>query len=266
MRSNPNRQFTYFTILLAAALLLVFLHVKGWLRPVESALAQVPRPIIYVLSGIGNSTHSFFSFFGSVSALNTSNTELQQRVRNLEQEIIALQQNKLENDILRKELNYRSTAKFDLVSANVIASDPSGFSQVITIDSGHNDGIQSGDAVLSAGVFIGKIIQTDSFTSKVLLITDPQSAIDAQIGTTGDKGILRGSYGSGIIIDMISQNAQLSKSDEVVTAGLTEQIPRGLFIGNIGELQNQKTDLLQKSTVISGVDLKNLLFVSVIRK
>ena len=266
-RQNENqKKFAYFSVLLAVILFFIFLHLKGIFKPVESALAEAPRPVIYVLSGIGHSFQSFFSFFGSVAALNQTNSNLQNRVLALEQENVALQQAKLENDILRKELDYRATSKLNLVSANVIASDPSGFSQVVVIDVGSNDGIKNNDAVLSEGAFIGKILETNALTSKVLLVTDPQSTIDVQIGPTGDRGILRGSYGSGIVVDMVSQNTQLGSNDEVVTAGLTDQVPRGLYIGNIGEAQNQKTDLLQKATVISGVDLKHLIFVSVVKQ
>lgn len=261
-----TRPFALFAFLLALTLLIVFLSVKGAAKPVQSAAVQAPRPLVYIFTGIGHSFSSFFGYFSSVSKVNRENAELEQRVLGLQQDNVVLQQYKLENDKLKKELNYRQTGRFNLVSATVIGKDPTGFSQAVIIDAGANDGIEAGSGVLAQGVLIGKVVSVDEFTSKVLLVTDPQSNIDAQISATGDNAIARGSYGSGIIVDMVSQNVQLNSGDEVVTAGLNSDIPKGILIGTVGQLQSQKNDLLQKATVISGVDLKDLDFVAVIKK
>ncbi len=260
-----NRSWTLFVFLLAVTLLLIFMHVKGASKPVESGVAQAPRPLTYVFTGIGHSFKSFFSYFSSVSRVNKENAQIRGQLRQLQQDNIVLQQYKLENDKLKKELGYRGTSPYQLISGTVIGKDPTGFSQAIMINVGSKDGVHQGAAVLAQGVLIGKIVTVQSNTSKVLLITDPQSSFDAQISSTGDNAIVRGSYGSGIIVDMVSQNTQLNKGDQVVTAGLSSEIPKNILIGTIGDLQSNKNDLLQKATVVSSSDLKNLNFVSVIK-
>jgi rod shape-determining protein MreC len=260
-----NKPFAIFSFLLALTLLLILLNVKGASKPVESTIVQAPRPFIYVLSGVGNTFKSFFTYFGSISRVNRQSAELKDSVRKLQQDNIVLQQYKIENEKLKKELNYRATAPFELISGTVIGKDPTGFSQAVILNIGSSDGVKEGAGVLAQGVLIGKVISVESFTSKVLLVTDPQSNIDAQISATGDNAIARGSYGSGVVVDMVSQNVQLNPGDQVVTAGLSSQIPKGILIGSVGQLQSQKNDLLQKATVVSGTDLKKLDFVSVIK-
>jgi len=261
-----SKFFTYFTVLLAATLLLTFLHIKGWLRPVESSTSEVARPFVYVFRGAGNFTRSFFGFFGSVSSLTKQSAALSNEVRSLQEQNVALQQYQLENEILKKELNYRQSTNLDLVSADVIAKDPTGFSQTLTLDIGANQGIKEGDAVLAQGVLVGKIIFLDQFTSKVLLITDPQSKIDAALAASGQTGVLEGSFGSGVVLSDVSQNVALNQGDAVVTAGLTDQIPKGILIGTIDTLQSKKQDLLQTAAVVPAVDLKRLEFLAVLRK
>ncbi len=256
---------TLFAFLIAVTLLLIFLHIRGLLRPVESALVEIPRPFIYVLSGTGHSIGNFFGYFSSVSRLNNQNAILVDRVRELEQENVALQQYKLQNEMLKKELGFRDTAKFNLIPGTVIAKDPSAFSETIIINIGSKDGVQTGSGVLSQGVLIGRISEVETFTSKVLLVTDSHSAIDVQVGNTGDQGIVHGTS-SGMALDMVSQNTQLNKGDLLVTAGLTQQLPKGILLGSVGDLISQKNDLWQKATVISGVDLDNLDYVSVIKQ
>lgn len=259
-------KITIFVILFAAALLLGIFHVRGWLKPAESSLAQIPRPVIFVLKGTGNSFKNFFSYFSTVSKINRQNLALTEKVRNLQEENIILKQYKLENEKFKKELSYRETSGLDFVSATAIAKDPSGFSQSLILNVGSNNGVQVGAAVLSQGVLVGKITSVDNFTSRVTLITDTDSAIDAQISGTEERAILRGSHGSGIILDLISQSVQLNGGEEVVTAGLSSDIPKGILIGTIGVVQSNRNDLSQTVTVLSSVDLKNLDYLSVVKK
>lgn len=260
-----SKTSSVFLFLITVTGLLIVFHIRGWSKAPESAIAETPRPFVYILSGIGHSFTSFFSYFSSVTKVKNDNAQLADKVRTLQQENIILQQFKLENEKLKKELGYRDNSKFSLIPGTVVGMDPTGYSQSVVLNIGSSNGVRNGAAVLSEGVLIGKIISTESFTSKVLLITDPESNIDAQISPTGDNAIVRGSYGSGIIVDMVSQNVKLNKGDEVVTAGLNADLPKGILIGSIGELQSQKNDLLQKATVVSSTDLKNLNFVSVIK-
>jgi rod shape-determining protein MreC len=265
MRLTYSNRLVAYISAFVITVLLVVLHVAGILSPVESVIAETPRPIVFVLRGTTRSVKTFFSYFGSVHKLSKDNARLVEQVRNLQKDNITLQQYQLENEKLRRELDFRSTSPLSFISANVISKDPTGLRQSYVISAGSQDGVKVGAAVLSQGVFIGKIASVDTFTSEVLLITDPQSSIDAQISSTGDNGIVRGNYGSGIVLDMISQNAKINKGDEVVTFGLTAQVPKGLLIGTVGELQSQKNDILQKSTLLPSVDLKDLNFVSVVK-
>lgn len=266
MRFIYTKQFFIFAALLAATALLMLLHNIGALAPVDSAIAESPRPIVYIFSGIGKGVKYVFSYFVSVANLNKTNAELKTEIVSLQEENALLKQYKLENNILKQELDYRGTAPFKLVPADVIAKDPTAYNQSVTIDAGSSSGVALGDAVVAQGVLIGKVSSVDTYTSKVLLVTDPSSKIDAQISDTGDSGILRGDYSSGIILDMISQNAHIARGQEVVSAGLTGDIPKGILIGTIADIKTNKDDLLQQSTVLSSVDLKSLAFVDVMQK
>ena len=260
-----NKQLTYFVVLLGCIGVLIFLQARGWLRPVESGVAEIPRPMIYVLKNAANPVKDFFSFFSSISDLNKTNASLKDQIRQLQEQNVALNEYQLENEVLKKELNYRDSTSINLISGEVIAQDPTGFSQTITLDIGQRDGVTVGAGVLAQGVLIGKITDVEDITSKALLITDPQSTVDALISGTTYSGVLRGSYGTGLLLDTISQKAQISPGLEIVTAGLTAKIPKGILIGTTDQLETGKNDLLQQVTVLSSVDLKNLYFIAVIK-
>lgn len=266
MRFIYSKESKYFIIALIFAAALVFAHTLGWISPIEAGIADVPRPFVVVFQGVGSGLKSFFGIFTSVNHLKSTNAQLQSQNINLQEQVAGLQQASLENELLRQELNYRATSKLKLISAIVIGKDPGGITQAVTINEGSRDGVTIGSAVLAQGVFIGKVVSTTDFDAKVLLITDPQSSIDAQIGSSGDKGVLKGSFGSGVTISMISQTSSVNQGDQVVTAGLTDNTPSGLLIGTIGDVQSGKNQLLQNASVVSPIDLKNLKFLSVVKR
>jgi rod shape-determining protein MreC len=265
LRFLYSKQFKYFIGALFIALVLICVHAFGWMSGIESGVADVPRPFVYVFESIGHGTRSFFGIFSSVSKLESQNAQLNAENTNLQEQLVSLQSDKLENELLRQELNYRSTTQLSVISASVIGKDPTGLSQTVTIDQGSKDGIQVGDAVVAQGVLIGKITNLTDYNAQVLLITDPQSSVDAEISVTGDTGVLNGSYGSGLTITMISQTSSITNGDLVVSAGLTAQVPKGILIGTIGDIQTGKNELLQNASVVSPVDFKNLQFFAVVK-
>jgi len=261
-----SKHFKYLISVLVIVVLLTVFHSFGWVEPVESVLVEIPRPLVAVISSTGRGVGSFFGTFSSISNLNKQNAVLANSVTNLQEQISSFQEDRLENQLLKQELDFRATSQLKFLSANVIGKDPSGLSQSIIINVGSHDGVVSGDAVEAQGVFVGVVTEVSNLNSKVLLITDPQSSIDAEVTSNGDKGVLRGSYGSGISIEMISQTSSLTSGDRVVTAGLSGEVPQGLLIGTIGDIQTGKNQLLQGASVVPSVDLKNLIFVSVVLK
>lgn len=259
-----SREFKYFSGLTALVITAVVLHAVGWFQPIESAAMEIPRPFVAAYEDVGHAFTTFFGVFGSVHRLRQTNASLESQVVSLEEQNSSLQQDKLENAILQQELSYRSTTSLHLLSATVIGKDPSGLSQTVILNVGSNAGAKVGDAVVAQGAYVGKIVSTDDLTSRMMLITDPQSSVDAEISSTGDTGVLRGSYGSGVSISMVSQKSSITNGDSVVTAGLTAGEPQGLLIGSIGALQSQPNELLQQASVVPAVDFTHLQFVAVV--
>jgi rod shape-determining protein MreC len=265
LRFFYSKQFKYFVGALFIAVIFICAHAFGWMNGIESGIVDIPRPFVYVFDSIGNGSRSFFGIFSSVSRLKNQNAQLSAGNTDLQEQIVSLQADKLENQLLRQELNYRQTTQLNVISASVIGKDPTGLSQTVTINEGSHDGVQVGDAVLAQGVLVGKVSSITDYNAQVLLITDPQSSVDAEVSVTGDTGVLNGSYGSGLTITMISQTSAITSGDQVVTAGLTALVPKGILVGTIGDIQTSKNQLLQDASVVSPVNLKDLLFVAVVK-
>jgi rod shape-determining protein MreC len=63
----------------------------------------------------------------------------------------------------------------------------------------------------------------------------------------------------------VTQNEVIKSGDLVITSGLSDELPRGLLIGEIAALRTTGTDLFQKAYISPSVDLRNLRLLFVIK-
>ena len=112
----------------------------------------------------------------------------------------------------------------------MIGQDALGSGSSIFIDKGKNRGIKEDMAVIvSNGILVGKVSEVFPDTAKILLITDQESAVNGEVLESGAKGIVRGTYGLGIMMDMISQAEVVKEGDTAITSGLRGRYAKRLI-------------------------------------
>jgi len=199
--------------------------------------------------------------------MRDENARLIRENDDLAAELANLQGVKKENDIFRQQLELIPREKFNLESSLVIGQDPQGLGSWIIIDKGRADGIEIGmPVIVSEGILIGKIDEVNSDSSKVNLLTDSASAVNATDLETDARGLVRGAFGLGLFLDMVAQTDILNKGDTIVTSGLGGEFPKGLLIGNIQEVRDSPDKLFQQAIIAPRVKYQELEVVFVIRK
>jgi rod shape-determining protein MreC len=256
-------------LLFACGLLLVFIalvfQVKGWLQPIEYAFLQAPRPVVAVVRSVADPIRTFFTTLGSLRGVVKENTELRTRVTSLQEQQAQFDKLKNENELLRNELKFKAQSPLQLESCNVLSVDPQDLSDALVLGCGESNGIKEGQAVLSDGHLIAKVIYVGSYTSTALLITNAQSSIDAKISKNNTEGVVKGSFGSGMIFDLVSQNADVAPGDIVVTAGINSRIPKDIVIGQVGQVLSGSNDLFKKMSVVSPIRMRSVDYVFVVK-
>lgn len=247
-------------------LLLIFLNPKGFFNPVRGIFLYAFSPIGKIFNSAGERVGGTLKFFSSISSLKKENASLLRENNLLIKEIASLAVEKKENKILREQLGLLPKDKFDLVSSFVIGRDPQGMESWLMIDKGKNYDLEEGMTVIvSDGIMVGKIEEVYANSAKVGTLSDSESHINAMALETGSKGIVRGEYGLGIIMDMISQTDNLNKNDTIVTSGLGNNTPKGLLIGKIKEIQISENKLFQQVLISPRIDYADLDVVFIIK-
>ena len=262
--STKNKKFIFAIILLKAV---IFITSRGADNPVKGTILWLTSPFLKTFRIFSGGVYGFFQFLGSIGELKNENEKLVRENQELSAEIARFKDTAHENELLRHELGLVPKNKYDLEASFVIGQDTLGSGSSIFIDKGENKGVEENMAVIvSNGIFVGKVSEVFSDTAKVALVADRDSAVNGEILESGAKGIIRGSYGLGVAIDMISQSEIVKEEDRVVTSGLGGGLPRGLLVGKVGQVRQSEDKLFQQAVVFPAADLGSLKVVFIVKK
>jgi len=110
--------------------------------------------------------------------------------------------------------------------------------QEVMLSEGSDQQVYSGQPVLDAFGVMGQVVDVGTATSRVLLITDKQSAVPVEDYRTGARAVAAGLGVSGrlILTNVPSQN-DIRAGDLFVTSGLGLHYPIGYPVGVINDVK-----------------------------
>lgn len=264
------REKNYFVWMLLAAMLLALLNLPvSFSRKAKAALRETLAPLHGLLAGVGVRLREAGSTFRGYGGMVKENREMGEELVRLRNEARLLKAAERENERLREQLGFMSRSTRRLVACEVLARDVSGWWQTVRLNKGLLEGLAPDQAVLTADGLAGRTVDVSSRTCEVLLLSDPNCRVSAQLVRTGAYGVVTGrglSAGGQVIclMEFINRNLPVRPGDEVVTSGLGGVFPSGLLIGYIEEVELDDAGLYQRATVIPRADLGMMSHVFVL--
>lgn len=265
MRFIYSKVFIWFFAIVCLSTIIFAVRNTGLFGRVEKFFLLLPRPIIVGARSVVYPITGFVKHIYTVRSVILENAMLQNRVNSLEQQVAALASSKQENEVLKKELGFIQKPPYALQPCTVLAQDPEGVTNTMVLNCGTVLGVRTGQAVVSQGYLVGKVLVASEQTSTVKIISDPDLSIDAIVQTNTVTGVVKGSFSSGVFMDLISQNAEVHSGDLIVTAGINDLIPKNILVGEVGDTVSSANDLFKKVTVHSPINFKNLDYVFVVK-
>jgi len=170
----------------------------------------------------------------------------------------------LSNVRLRSLLEFKKKVTRQVLAAEVIGKDPSLWFETIIMDKGTNDGVKQGMTVVVPEGIAGQVIDVAADYSKVLLIIDPNSAVDALVQRTRARGIIKGQSGGQCLFKYVLRKHEVRVGDRVVSTGLDGVFPKGLGLGHVSGVVRRGAGIFQEVTVTPFVDFEKLEEVLVV--
>ena len=163
----------------------------------------------------------------------------------IEEELKKLKNEKYETNFLESEnkrlkkiledITYSSSG----VIAKVLIDKQSPFLKSIIINKGSKDDLKKGMAVLSNSYLIGKIVEVNYTTSRVLLLSDLNSRIPVSIEPGSIQSILFGDGKNSGNIQYTRKNTTIKTGSIIYTSGTGGLLKPGIPIGKIYNNEKQ---------------------------
>jgi rod shape-determining protein MreC len=217
----------------------------------------VSYPVHFITGSINN-------IFSNGDSKNQSN-----KIKQLEAENERL---KSENKKYKKELDIEDISKFEPISSTVLSRNPDQWMNTLVINQGKKDGIKNNMAVMTSDGLVGRISKVNQFSSQVDLISTNTRANRLSVNIQHDDKNVFGlidhydSKTEELVISDINNKDSVKKGDKVVTSGLADQLPTGLYIGEVSKVENDEYGLSKEVRVKTGTDLADLSHVYVAKR
>ena len=239
------------------------------MRRVQSGFLGMISPFLKTGSSLDKKYREFRDGLKKLDELEAENARLKVTNKELSTTNQTLRGYEVDNQQLRKALQYRERAIFTLKPARIIARDASTWYNKIVIDRGFADGLdKNGDQPeLTEAGLVGKTTVVDDHAATVVLIADETCKVAANVEGTREQGILRGERVSNgavpsIGLHFLSKQAGLKPGQNVLTSGTGGVFPAGVLIGQVKEFKAVELD--GHATIIPAVDFTKLEDVFVV--
>jgi rod shape-determining protein MreC len=209
-------------------------------------------------------TKSAWTRYIHLVGLEEDNRKLRQTVAELQARLILYQEGRLEADRLRQLLSLQQEYRHSFLAARVIGKEQGAFSRSLWINKGSTHGLKPGMPVMVSQGVIGRITDISWHNSKVMLLIDQSSNVDALIQRTRAQGIVRGAGTRDCVMRYVSKTQDVRKGDLVLTSGLSNIFPRGLLIGRVSHVGRTDFGLFLQINVVPFADFASLEEVMVV--
>ncbi len=167
------------------------------------------------------------------------------------------------------ELNHTLT-EYTPINATILSRNKSYWFNTITIDKGRKDNIKKNMAVVTKNGLIGKISKLYSHSSEIKLITsdDINFKVSVAIKTNeiDNYAIMNGfDKKTGYIkASGIDKTTEIKKGDTVLTSGLGEFFPGGIYIGTVEKVLSDKYNLSKTVLIKTNQNFNDIHYVTIL--
>ncbi len=178
---------------------------------------------------------------------------------------LAAEQN--ENSRLRRMLALASHTTTKLLAAEVLCLKPSSLKDTLTINRGIRDHVGPQSVIISpSGSLVGQVTDATKTSADVILLTDQQSSVGAQI--TGGNGktwvaVCQGAHSDLLNLTYLPINADIKPGDRAVTSGLGGVFPKNVPIGTVLSVKTDQSRSMKTAVVRPDVDTNQIVDVFV---
>ena len=203
------------------------------LSSVRGAALDAFSPVLAVVNWPVQQAASYVRTVTGLAQLQAENARLADENARLRQWYQAALQFKAENASLQKLLNIKLQPGQHYVTARVVADSGNAYVRTLLVMSGHDQGIDKGQAVLAGDGLIGRVVESGARASRVLLLTDMNSRIPVLVEGSNEHAIVAGNNTDTPALAFLPPGANPAEGTRLITSGQGGIFPYGLPVGRV---------------------------------
>lgn len=257
------------TILLSLiAVSIIFSVIGGAISPQSNIIGTITAPFRSAITAVKNGINDFSDALSGGNEVMLENAELREQLNELREELADYEKISKENEFYKNYLEIKDqNPDFEFTPSTIISRDASDPFGGFIINKGSTDGISTHDPVITDAGIVGFVTDVGLTTSKVVTILSPDLTLGALDNRTSDSGIIKGSLELNekgyTKFENLSRSCTVAVGDYVITSG-EGVFPKGLLVGSIETISNDKYNTSLYASVKPFVDFSELRDVMVI--
>ena len=267
---NRNKKKGIYIIIITIVLIILISITAEKANFATNIVLYITTPVYRLFNGINNFIGGGFNYVVKIGTLQTDNSRLLKENEKLKYDNFMLNEFKDENENLRKLLNMKEKKLYPVVTAaEVIGVDPSSYRKVFIIDKGKNNGLSLNMVVINYNGLVGKLVEVNDVTSKVMTIADEQSAVSCMLQRSKEEVMLKGANlqenGEICKLDYITTDTDIIEGEDILTSNISEIYPEGIPVGKVVKIETDSSSLIRKVYVKPNVNFRRLNDVLVLK-
>jgi rod shape-determining protein MreC len=258
----PLARLTFFASL---AILLMVLDARfRYVEPLRQVIALAAYPLQRAATLPAEIFDAVSDYLVTQARLKRDNDALRTKETQAAGDLLTLEALRAENTQLRRLLEMRDRLPRQSTLAQILYATRDPFSRKIVIDSGSQQGMQAGQAVIDDVGVIGQITRVFPLISEVTLITDKEQRVPVQVVRNGLRAVLYGGAEGGMLdLSYMAANADIQAQDVLVTSGIDGTYPEGLPVAKVSRIERDAAYAFARITCIptAGVEQNKQVLV-----
>ncbi len=256
---NRIRNFLFIILLVVLTFYVFSLNYKrSHIDYLQNIFLSLTIPIFSAWSQFFNEARDIISKYLLLTEVHEENERLKKEIARLESELLAYKEAYIENQRLKRLLEFKSSIEWKSITAVVVLNDLSGWFQTTIINRGKRDGISEDFPVVSDEGLVGRILSVGEGFSRVMLITDPASAVDVLVQRNRVRAILVGKDLTTCTLKYVKGDVDIKQGDLLITSGKDGVFPAGLKVGVVKAIYKDPLKMFQQIDVTPLAKLRNL--------
>lgn len=237
LRAVMQRLAVLFMIAVSITLLTVSKTNNDYVRYLRAGVTDILIPVVGAVSAPVDAFYDGMHWLRDMANLRDENMRLRHENMKLMQWQSVATELENENEKLRGLLQFAPANKEAYTSARVAVDGSGPYVKSVLVNAGSSMNVQNDLAVINENGLVGRVVEVNPKSSRVLLLTDINSRVPVMTETSRERAIAAGDNTDMLGLRYLPEDSKIQVGERIVTTSDGGVLPPGLPVGVVSSIE-----------------------------